>query len=360
MFLGIYRTGNCQYNYDNNSFLKSPLKFNFDKTFRNKKYSDLTMKAENSFFKGNDKLSFKKSESAFSKNNNSEYKNIIDVNYKIGYLREVEELYSTNSFYQSLKFIKRFSDVFQLTLSPSLDYATRKETGLPDVKKWYDNTALKADIDFNPYNTLSFFISGSISDSTWTAYGTSLRSIIELNDVQIRNTFIASYEYFYYWTQVAQNFVNDNLNVKFSNFSLTAGYFFGVVDFDYIENYTAQARNPNTSVNLELQYQVYVEPNINIGVHYNTRNFKYRSPLYYSPQDRNIKGADASFYNMFGKYYLYLGAGANVDNNDVFFWNGDFEFGYDNDDISVSLGLGRYNDPYYSNYNTFLNLYKRF
>ena len=55
-----------------------------------------------------------------------------------------------------------------------------------------------------------------------------------------------------------------------------------------------------------------------------------------------------------------MGAGANVDNNDVFFWNGDFEFGYDNDDMSVSLGLGRYNDPYYSNYNTFLNLYKRF
>lgn len=357
--MGICSTGFCQYNYDVNNMLKSPLKFNINRNFRNKIFSELSLKAVENLFRDNTKLLFKNSESAFNKKK-SGYNNIIDVNYKIGYLREVEELYSTNSFYQNLKFIKRFSDVFQLTLSPSLDYATRKETGLPDVNKWYDNTALKADIDFNPYNTLSFFISGSISDSTWTAYGTSLRSIIELEDVQIRNNFTASYEYFYYWTQVAQNFVNDNLNIKFSNFSLTAGYFYGVVDFDYIENYTAQARNPNSSVNLELQYQVYNEPNINVGVHYNTRNFKYRSPLYYSPQDRNIKGASASFFNMFGKYYLYLGAGANVDNNDVFFWNGDFEFGYDNDDMSVSLGLGRYNDPYYSNYNTFLNLYKRF
>jgi hypothetical protein len=356
----LWRTGYCQYNNDINFFFKSPVKLNIDRKFRDKIYSDLSMKTEDNIFSRNNKLIFKNSISVFSKKNIPEYKNIIDVNYKIGYLREVEELYSTNSFYQNLKFIKRFSDLFQLTLSPSLDYATRKETGLPDVNKWYDNTALKADIDFNPYNTVSLFISGSISDSTWTAYGTSLRTVIESDDVQIKNNFIASYEYFYYWTQVAQNFVNDNVNVKFSNFNLTAGYFFGVVDFDYIENYTAQARNPNTSVNLELQYQVYNEPNIDVGIHYATRNFKYRSPLYYSPQERNIKGISASFYNMFGKYYLYMGAGVNVDNNDVFFWNGDFEFGYDNDDISVSFGLGRYDDPYYANYNSFLNIFKRF
>lgn len=362
LFLFIGFTGKAYSQLGNgiNIFLFSRVKFNAERNPRKGKYPELSFKEEEKHSGKNQNINLNSSGEVLKKKIGSEYENIIDVNYKAGYLREIEELYSTNSFYQSLKFIKRFSDVFQLTLSPSVDYAVRKEAGLPDIYKWYDNTALKADIDFNPYNTLSVFLSGSISDSTWTAYGTSLRSVIETDEVQIRNNFIASYEYFYYWTQVGQDFVNDNVNFKFSNFSFTAGYYFGVVNYNYIENYTALARNPNTSVNLELQYQVYIKPDISVGVHYNTRNFKYRSPLYYSPQDRNIKGADASFYDMFGKYYLYLGAGANVDNNDTFFWNGDFEFGYDNDDISVSLGLGRYNDPYYGNYNSFLNFYKRF
>jgi len=49
----------------------------------------------------------------FSIERNADAENFIDVNYKAGYLREIEEFYSTNSFYQSLKLIKRFSDVFQ-------------------------------------------------------------------------------------------------------------------------------------------------------------------------------------------------------------------------------------------------------
>ena len=359
VFMSIFRTGYCQDRSFVSYELKNPFKLCLDRNVRNKNFLNSSSGEEESVLLQYAKVNLNETHK-FSLNRNAEAKNIIDINYKAGYLREIEEFYSTNSFYQSLKLIKRFSDVFQLTLNPAIEYAKRKEEGLPDVNKWYDNTGLKAEFDFNAYNTLSIFGAGSISDTTWTAYGTSLRSLIELDEVQIRNFFIASYEYFYYWNEVGQDFVNDNVNVKFNNFSLNAGYFYGVVDKNYIEDYTAMANNPNTSVNIELLYSLSAAPDINIGVQYYTKDFKYHSTLYYSPQDRKITGATTSFYNMFGKYYLYLGGGAAVDNNDVFIWNIDAEAGYDSDDISVSLGLSRYNDPYYTNYNTFLNIFKRF
>lgn len=359
VFISFFRTVYCQERSLISIELKNPFEISLDRNMRNKNLINSATDIEESDLLHSIKIDIKGSHN-FSQYGNAESENIIDVNYKTGYLREIEEFYSTNSFYQSLKLIKRFSDVFQLTLNPAIEYAKRQEDGLPDVNKWYDNTGLKAEFDFNDFNTLSIFGAGSISDTTWTAYGSSLRSLIELDEVQIRNFFIASYEYFYYWNEVGQDFVNDNVNITYNNFSLNAGYFYGVVDKNYIEDYTALAKNPNTSINLELLYSLSAAPNINIGVQYYTKNFKYHSPLYYSPQDRKITGATSSFYNMFGKYYLYLGCGAAVDNNDVFIWNIDSEAGYDNDDISVSLGLSRYNDPYYTNYNTFLNIFKRF
>ena len=38
----------------------------------------------------------------------------------------------------------------------------------------------------------------------------------------------------------------------------------------------------------------------------------------------------------------------------------DGEAGYFNENFSLSLGLSRYNDPYYTSYNSFLNLTKSF
>ena len=38
----------------------------------------------------------------------------------------------------------------------------------------------------------------------------------------------------------------------------------------------------------------------------------------------------------------------------------DSELGYFKGDFSASLGVGRYNDPYYTNYNTFINFFTGF
>ena len=68
----------------------------------------------------------------------------------------------------------------------------------------------------------------------------------------------------------------------------------------------------------------------------------------------------ANLYETAGKFFFYLSAGARVDNENNFIWDTDTEAGYDNNGFSASLGFGRYDDPYYTNYNAFLNLTKIF
>lgn len=299
-------------------------------------------------------------ESLNSKKNLSDFSDMLDAGYKAGYLREIEELYSTNSFYQNLNISKRFNQYFRAAINAGLEYSKRQEVEVSDVNRWYDNTGFNSEIDFNQYNSVLLFVSGSISDTTLTSYGFTYNAVIQPDEFQVNNTLTASYDYFYYWNQVAQNFVSDNIELSYRDFSFDASYFFGVVDFNYVDGYEEKARNPNTSLNLQLTYNFWDKPSMNVGMNFNTRNFKYYSPLYFSPQDRMIGGISYSLFNSFDKVYVYFGSGASMDNNDLFIWSIDGEVGYDSGDFSLSGGISRYNDPYYTSYNTFLNISKSF
>lgn len=290
----------------------------------------------------------------------SENEKTFDVNYKAGYLREIEELYSTNSIYQTLKVKKKFSTVFTLNAQTHIEYAKREEVDEPEARRWFDNSSLKADISFNDFNTLSIFGGGSFSDTTITLYGTSLQSRILIGESEVINSLVLSYDYFYYWNRVAQNYVSENVQLKYNDFNISAGYFFGVVDFNYVDDYEAKAKNPNSLFSLDIQYRLLQHPVVNLGFGFNTRDFKYQSPLYYSPQDRKISGIYSSIYDAFNEFYFYMGSGARVDNNSTFIWDIDLEAGYDANTFSASVGISRYNDPYYTSYNTFLNLTKSF
>lgn len=277
-----------------------------------------------------------------------------------GYLKEIEENYNTASIYQSYKMKYFFSEKFNLGMALRIEYAKREELGFEDVTRWYDNTVLTANYNFNPYNSVNIFGGVSISDTTLTTYGFSYSVLFEKNEFSLENNLVLSNDYFYYWNDVTQNFASDNLNLTYDRFNLSAEFFYGVVELNYIENYTALAENPNTSFNVQLQYRIFADPVVRVGALYNTRNFEYQSPLYYSPSHRKIAGGFANFYDSFGKIYLYLSGGMRSDNEGVFIWDFDSEIGYDYNNLSFSLGIGRYNDPYYTNYNTFLNITKMF
>lgn len=300
--------------------------------------------------------SFEEGESLHSEDQENE----LSAGITAGYLKEIEENFTTSTIYQNYKLSKKFSDKFKLSLNSRIEYAERESNDGEKIKKWFDNTYIKPQYSFNEFNTLSVFAGASISDSVITTYGFTYDAMIQNQNFEIKNFLTMSYDYFYYWNQIGQNFVNDNIELKYKDFKVSTGIYFGVVDFNYIESYDYKAKNPNTLFSFEVQYKLLYDPVLNAGVSFSARDFKYHSPLYYSPSGRKLTGLFANLYKPAGKFYLYLSAGARVDNENIFIWDTDSEVGYENNGFSASLGFGRYDDPYYTNYNAFLNLTKVF
>lgn len=295
-----------------------------------------------------------------SRQHSEDPENELSGSLTAGYLKEIEENFNTATIYQNYKLSKKFSDKFRLSLNSRIEYAERESNDGEKIKKWFDNTYLKPQYSFNEFNTLSVFAGASISDSVLTTYGFTYDAKIENQNFEIKNSLTMSYDYFYYWNQIGQNFVNDNIEFNYNDFKVSTGIYYGVVDFNYIEGYDYKAKNPNTLFSFEVQYKLLYDPVLNAGVSFSTRDFKYHSPLYYSPSERKLTGVFANLYETAGKFFFYLSAGARVDNENNFIWDTDTEAGYDNNGFSASLGFGRYDDPYYTNYNAFLNLTKIF
>jgi len=369
IFILIFSLGYCFSVYSQTGISLRLNSLKFTSTFDNNNFRNIKkgFETDDFFAELNDSLKINyynkkmNSGSVFKmKNKAAGFFDGFNINVTGGYLEEIEETYNTGSIYQNYRLNKQISNKLKLGITTRVEYARRDEQGRPIVKKWFDNSVLKGEYSFNPFNTVSIFCGGSISDTTFTAYGTSYMAKVETDEIEIKNSLTLSYDYFYYWNKVSQNFIDENLEFKYNDFKISAGYFFGIVDYNFIENYEAKARNPNSIINFEMQYRIFSKPSLNVGFYFNYRDFKYHSPLYFSPGKRSLSGIFTNFFDMFGRVFLYFGGGMRVDNENVFIWDVDSEVGYDNEGFSVSVGLSRYNDPFYTNYNTFLNLTKSF
>ena len=328
-------------------------------------YPDLNLKdksnlIEKNKYKLSENFTGHNSLKRFVSQHSEDPENEISAGLTAGYLKEIEENFTTATIYQNYKLSKKFSGKFRLSLNSRIEYAERESKEGEKIKKWFDNTYIKPQYSFNEFNTLSVFAGASISDSVITTYGFTYDALIENPNFEIKNSLTMSYDYFYYWNQIGQNFVNDNIELKYNDFKVSTGIYFGVVDFNYIESYDYKAKNPNTLFSFEVQYKLLNDPVLNAGVAFSARDFKYHSPLYYSPSGRKLTGVFTNLYKSAGKFFFYLSAGARVDNENIFIWDTDSEAGYENNWFSASLGFGRYDDPYYTNYNAFLNLTKVF
>lgn len=283
-----------------------------------------------------------------------------NVSYMAGYLEEDEEAYGNSTIFQKLSFGKGFSDLFRADLNIRLDYSRREQTGEPVRERWFDNTKLSLSYDPTKVHHFTAFAGASISDTTFTGYGGTYRAVFEVEGVVVENTLEGGYDYFYYWNQVGQDFISETIELKYTGLNLTASYFYASVRENYVDGYDIQARNPNDMFNLGLSYDIMQSPKLNAGLYYQTRNYEYYSPLYYSPQDRWLTGFGAYYFDTFGKFFLYAGAGIKRDNNKTVVWSADGEFGYENDGFSLSAGGGEYDDPYYRSMTLYLNLTKKF
>jgi hypothetical protein len=183
---------------------------------------------------------------------------------------------------------------------------------------------------------------------------------VVFGDLVLDNEIEGGYDYFYFWNLVGQDYFSESINLAYTALNVAVSYFYGNVRDNYIEGYDVKGRNPNNMFNFGLSYDLFQNPKVNVGMYYQYRDYEHYSPLYYSPQDRKMAGFGGYFFDTFGKFYTYFGAGIKEDNNSTLIWNLDAEIGYEDNGLSVSAGFGRYYDPYYRNTNLFLNIVKYF
>jgi len=278
------------------------------------------------------------------------------------YLNETELGFITDSYIQRYFISKQLSDWFILKFSTQIDYAKRSDEdkgdgkGKDGISRWFDNTGLYSEFIINPLNRIHLYLSGSINDTTLTAYGTTIQSGLNLGSFKIRNYLTLGYDYFYYWNQVDQDFIQNNLLLSYDLVSLSLYYKYGVIKENYVDGYDRKDINPSNITNTELIFRILSSPVIKLGLNYKTVDYKYYSPLYYSPQGRDLKGMSASYFDSFGDFYLYLGGAYRFDYNSVESWNYDLEAGYEFNALTLSVGVSKFYDPYYRSLNAFINL----
>lgn len=195
------------------------------------------------------------------------------------------------------------------------------------------------------------FAGASGNDSKITSYGFTWSTSFNLNKIKFRNYLTAAYDYFYYWNKVGQNFYQNTLGITYKGLSLWGTYRYAIIKDNYVWDITEKTDNPNTRYNIELKYEFFKNPKITLGVNQFNMNYKYASPLYYSPDNRTITGASISNYFKLKKFYTYEEFLYGQDSDAVEQTSGSIEFGYELNKMSFALNGNYFKNEFYKSSN---------
>lgn len=302
-----------------------------------------------------------------------------ELNYalsiNIGPVREKEENYEINAMISKVGFEKRIDDHFHIQVNFLLDYSNRDYTNNSgDTARWYNSSWVKGSW-ISAHHTISAFGGYSNTDNKVSAYGLNWKLNYNAGRVSIKNSINAGYDYFYYWNKVGGKSVTDEVQLSFGILGLNARYTFGMVDpvfvIDYISDDTSGIRqNPYQAYGLSLTSKILKNPEIKVGINHTFLDYKYKSPLYYSPYGRKLTGASASIYYDFFKFYLYGSFSYNIGTEynyeevnpdelqkvkkNVNNWSSNIELGYNYYPLSFSIGGSNFYNPYYQNITGFI------
>jgi tetratricopeptide (TPR) repeat protein len=304
-----------------------------------------------------------------------------ELNYSltlsVGPNNETEENYEINALISKIGFEKRIGDRFKVQAGFLLDYSNRNYTGKAgDTTRWYDNTWAKFGW-LNEHNNVTAFGGYSFSDNKFSSYGLNWKVNFNFGKFYLGNSLGAGYDYFYYWNKVGSHAITEEFQVRYSRFGFEASYAAGLVDEVTVIDYSSGGEifkdyNPYQSYNLSLTYKIIRNPGIKIGLQHSYLDYKYKSPLYYSPSGRFLTGAMASVYYQLSGFFVYgsfhynIGSENNYEEDDageidqvsldVNNWSASLEIGYDYYPFSFSIGGSNFYNPYYQNINGFASL----
>jgi len=285
------------------------------------------------------------------------YKNVEDetklvIKGSIHSVNENEEEYNIDAIIQKYSISKRTGDHFYFSINPMIDYSMRNYTDQKEEKRWFDNTWVKLTY-LNSHNKISAFVGASSSDNQLTSYGISWELYFNISKVKIKNSLMGAYDYFYYWNEVGHDYVSNTLNITYKRLVIDGTYRYAVVRNNYIWDYYEKDKNPNKLINVAMKFRIFNVPKIFLGLSHQYRNYKYQSPLYYTPYERSLYGLYFSSYHSYKKFYNYVEGFYGTDNYDVINWTGSFEIGLSFEKFSYSIGGFRFYNEFYKNYNLF-------
>ncbi|MEN8223858.1 MAG: hypothetical protein ABFS05_00740 [Bacteroidota bacterium] len=302
----------------------------------------------------------------------------------VGPVREVEETYEIDALISKVKLEKRINDHFHIDANTLVDYSSRAFTdNIGDTTRWFNTAWIKGSWIVE-HHIISAHVGYSTSDNLFSAYGLNWRLNYSFGKLKVKNSITAGYDYFYYWNRVGRKSVSDVLSLSFGELTFTTSCTFGLIDSvmvdDIVSDTYGLSDNPYNAYALSLTYKILARPAINIGLSHSYLNFKYKSPLYYSPFDRKLTGALASVYYDYKKLYVYgrfsynlgteiyydednngNGNGSGNNNNNtqevkmnVNNWSTNIEMGYNLNPIAISVGVSNFYNPFYQNITGFM------
>jgi len=285
-------------------------------------------------------------------------------------MNEAEQNYRIDAFIQKYSVQKRLSNHFDLSANVLLDNSDRDLFNtIGDTQRLYSN--YWAVLRFILKNhSISAFGGYSMTDSRLSSYGLSYKGLFDFGKLKVTSVTTAEYQYFFYWNQVGGKSVEENITLSYKNHYLQGGLKYGLLDSLLIQDYYNDKYgidfNSQISYNISLGTQVLKKPQVKIAANYSFMNFKYKSPLYYSPYERNLTGMSTSLYHKYRKWYVYVGANYNIgteanyeqnvlekfekENLSVNNWGGSAELGYNLKTLTFALNWSRFYNPYYANY----------
>jgi len=303
----------------------------------------------------------------------AEYKTVQnELKYKLSAgLKAIEELqdeFDINALIQKYSVEKRITDNFNIQVNGLIDFSDRdfSASDTSDGTRWYDSYWAKISWITN-HHKISLFGGASYVESRFTGYGINYLADFDIWKFKIKNSFTAKYDYFFYWNKVGRNSVSDNISIKYKKFTLSGGGEYGIVDSvelwdDYYKKYDKD-ETIYYGFNVELGYEIISKPKITVSANYSFLDYQYKSPLYYSPFERNLTGFSSTFYHKMGNFYVYAGGSYNIGTETQYeelttdnfqrilptidSWNADLEIGYNLKPFTFILNGNKFYNPYY-------------
>ena len=292
------------------------------------------------------------------------------LGYQFMYINEQEPIdfgsdtaaYNINALINIVTLSKRITDRFSLRFRHLLDNSNREYYQQNDTNRWFDNTSLRGSFLLGNHN-LHLFAGGSLEEEKLTNYGLSWDFNKRIRKLRISNTITAGYDYYYYWNQVGHDYISDNLRLTYSKFTLNMNYRY--VNVRALTEFDTLGRNPGHQYTITGRYSLFKNPKLTLGIYHNSRNYSYRSPRYWSPQEYKLNGATATV-NWESKKGLYTWLSGNIGKyndatqKDIRHWEASGEIGYNYKTMSYAAGAARFYNPWYENFIAYVSVTKRF